>query len=474
MTEENRYDLVVIGSGPGGYVACVRAAQLGMRVACVEKNARLGGVCLNVGCIPSKALLDSSEHYATARRRLAEHGVRVGEVELDLAAMMARKDQVVAELTENVRKLLERHKVEVVTGTGRLESPGKVRVEPADREGSPVELQAGKVLLATGSEPVQVPSLPFDGRFIVSSTEALAFDRVPERLGIVGGGYIGLELGSVWNRLGSHVTVIEMLPRIASLLDSQVSRALERLLRRQGFEFLLESRVEEAAVEDDAVRVRLRTKKGEEERVFDRLLVAVGRRPLTRGLGLEELGVETDPRTGHIRVDVRYQTTVPGVYAIGDLVAGPMLAHKASAEAVACVEGMAGLESEVNYDAVPSIIYTWPEVASVGKTEEALKALQVPYCMGTYPFAGAGRARCMGETDGFVKVLSHAGSGRVLGIHIIGPRASDMIAEGVLAVECSATAQDIGRVMHGHPTFAEALQEAARVATACAVYGGKL
>ncbi|SHF22473.1 dihydrolipoamide dehydrogenase [Desulfacinum infernum DSM 9756] len=469
MTEENRYDLVVIGSGAGGYVACVRAAQLGMRVACVEKNARLGGVCLNVGCIPSKALLDSSEHYATARHRLSEHGVRVSGVELDLAAMMARKDQVVAELTENVRKLLERHKVTILAGTGRLLGPGKVRVEPDD--GPAVELQAKAVILATGSEPVQVPSLPFDGRLIVSSTEALVFDRVPERLGIVGGGYIGLELGTVWNRLGSQVTVIEMLPRIASLLDSQVSRTLERLLRRQGFEFLLESRVEEAAAEDDAVRVRLRTKKGEEERVFDRLLVAVGRRPLTRGLGLEDLGVATDPQTGQIMVNTRYETSVPGIYAIGDLTAGPMLAHKASAEAVACVEGIAGLESEVNYDAVPSIIYTWPEVASVGKTEEELKQLQVPYCIGTYPFAGAGRARCMGETDGFVKVLSHARSGRVLGIHIIGPRASDMIAEGVLAVECGAAAQDIGRVMHGHPTFSEALQEAARVATACAIYG---
>ncbi|SMC25356.1 dihydrolipoamide dehydrogenase [Desulfacinum hydrothermale DSM 13146] len=469
MTEENRYDLVVIGSGPGGYVACVRAAQLGLRVACVERYARLGGVCLNVGCIPSKALLDSSEHYATARHRLAEHGVRVDAVELDLAAMMARKDRVVGELTENVRKLLERHKVQILAGTARMAGPGKVRVESADAP--PVELQARAVILATGSEPVQVPSMPFDGRFIVSSTQALGFERVPERLGIVGGGYIGLELGSVWNRVGSQVTVIEMLPRVASLLDAQVSRTLERLLRRQGFQFLLESRVEEAVVEGDAVRVCIKTPNGEEERGFDRLLVAVGRRPLTRGLGLEALGVETDPKSGHIRVDVRYQTTVPGVYAIGDLVAGPMLAHKASAEAIACVEGIAGLESEVNYDAVPSIIYTWPEVASVGKTEEELKELQVPYCIGTYPFAGAGRARCMGETDGFVKVLSHAGSGRVLGVHIIGPRASDMIAEAVLAVECGATAQDLGRIMHGHPTFSEALQEAARVATACAIYG---
>ncbi len=471
MADETRFDLVVIGSGPGGYVACVRAAQLGMKTACVEKESRLGGVCLNVGCIPSKALLDSSEFYHMARRRLHEHGIRIQGVELDLPAMMARKDKVVGELTENVQKLLERHRVTVFHGTGRLTAPNRVTVDLPDHEGKAVELEARFVLLATGSEPVVVPSVPFDGEYIVSSTEALAFPEVPQRLGIVGGGYIGLELGSVWLRLGSEVTVIEMLPRIAALLDAQVSRALERVLRRQGFRFLLESRVLKASVENAGVTVHIQTKDGEEHMRFDRLLVAVGRRPLTRGLGLQSLGVATHPRTGHILVDTRYRTSVPGVYAIGDLIAGPMLAHKASAEAVACVEGMAGMESEVNYDAVPAVVYTWPEVAAVGKTEEELKALKVPYCVGTYPFAGAGRARCMGETDGFVKILSHAVSGRILGVHILGPRASDLIAEGVLAVECAAKASDLGRIMHGHPTFAEALQEAARVATACAIYG---
>lgn len=471
MADENRFDVVVIGSGPGGYVACVRAAQLGMRTACVEKESRLGGVCLNVGCVPSKALLDSSEYYHMARERFPEHGIRLQGLDLDLPAMMARKDKVVGELTENVRKLLERHKVTVFHGTGRLTAPNRVTVELSREQERSVVLEAGSVLLATGSEPVSVPGIPYDGRFIVSSTEALAFQEIPERLGIVGGGYIGLELGSVWHRLGSQVTVIEMLPRIAALLDAQISRALERVLRRQGFRFFLESRVLEASVENGEVRVRVQTKDGEERLAFDRLLVAVGRRPLTRGLGLEALGVATHPKTGHILVDAHYRSSVPGVYAIGDLVAGPMLAHKASAEAVACVEKMAGLDSEVNYDAVPAIIYTWPEVAAVGKTEEELRELNVPYCVGTYPFAGAGRARCMGETEGLVKVLSHASSGRLLGIHIIGPRASDMIAEGVLAMECGAKASDIGRIMHGHPTFAEALQEAARVAAECAIYG---
>jgi len=471
MTSEKRFDVVVIGSGPGGYVACVRAAQLGMKTACVEKAGRLGGVCLNVGCIPSKALLDSSEFYDMARRRFQEHGIRFQGLEPDLAVMMARKDMVVRELTENVQKLLERHRVSVFHGTGRLTAPNRVTVDGALSETESLELEARSIILATGSEPVAVAGIPFDGKFIVSSTEALSFADVPKRLGIVGGGYIGLELGSVWNRLGSQVTVIEMLPRIAALLDSQVSRALERSLRRQGIRFFLESRVVDASVEKGEVAVRIRTKTGEERLVFDRLLVAVGRRPLTRGLGLEALGVATHSQTGHILTDTRYRTSVPGVYAIGDLIAGPMLAHKASAEAVACVEAMAGMESEVNYDAVPAVIYTWPEVAAVGKTEEELRDLGVPYCVGTYPFAGAGRARCMGETEGFVKVLSHAASGRVLGIQIIGPRASDMIAEGVLALECGAKASDIGRIMHGHPTFAEALQEAARVATACAIYG---
>ena len=471
MMAENRFDLVVIGSGPGGYVACVRAAQLGMKTACVEKNARLGGVCLNVGCIPSKALLDSSELYDLARRRFQDHGIRFQSVTLDLGAMMARKDKVVQELTENVRNLLERHRVTVIHGTARLASPDRVIVEPPERGGEVVELHTAAVLLATGSEPVDVPGLPYDGNLIVSSTEALAFEEVPKRFGIVGGGYIGLELGSVWNRLGAEVTVIEMLPRIASLLDSQVSRALERILRRNGFRFLLESRVVEASIVGGEVQVRVQTTNGEERLSFDRLLVAVGRRPLTRGLGLDSLGVAIHPQTGHILVDTRYQSSVPGIYAIGDLIAGPALAHKASAEAVACVEALAGMDSEVNYDAIPAIIYTWPEVAMVGKTEEELRALQVPYCVGTYPFAGAGRARCMGETDGFVKVLSHASSGRLLGVHILGPRAADMIAEGVLAMEYNATAADLGRIMHGHPTFAEALQEAARVASACAIYG---
>lgn len=458
------FDLVVIGAGPGGYVAAARAARLGMKVACVEREERLGGVCLRVGCIPSKALLDSSELYAAARERLAEHGVGAGKVTLDLGAMRARKGQVVADLTEGVRKLLERGGVEVVRGVGRLAGPSSVEVSPGKGRKKTV-LEARAVLLAAGSEPVDVPAFPADGKRIVTSTEALDFDAVPKRLGIVGGGYIGLELGSVWARLGSEVTVIEALPRIASTSDGQVGRALERSLKKQGLSFRVKTRVVEAKASSRGVKAVLETEGGERETFScDRLLVAVGRRPLTRDLGLSEVGIEPDPETGRIPVDAAYRTRVPTVYAVGDLVDGPMLAHKASAEGIAAVEGLAGLPGEVNYDAVPSAIYTHPEAASVGLTEEQVKERGVSYRSGTYPFGGNGRARCLGETEGFVKVLSHEASGRILGVHIVGPRASDLIAEAVLAVELGASAEAVARTVHGHPTFGEALMEAADAA----------
>jgi dihydrolipoamide dehydrogenase len=463
------YDLIIIGSGPGGYVAAVRAVQLGLRTACVEKEERLGGVCLNVGCIPSKALLDSSEYFHLARSNLSEHGVKTGKVTLDLAAMMARKEKVVAELTHNVRRLLENHKVDIIEGTGRLTAPGKVAV---GSEGQERTLEAEHILLATGSEPINVPAMAFDGQHIVDSTRALAFDAVPKHLGIVGGGYIGLELGSVWLRLGAKVTVIEMLPRIGTTLDGQVARTLDRILRGQGFEFRLGTRVREAKVSRKKVRVQIAEGDREETLTFDRLLVSVGRRPLTRGLGLEKLGIETDPRSGRIMVDETFQTNVPGIYAIGDLVPGPMLAHKASAEGIAAVESMAGRHGEVNYDTIPAVVYTAPEVASVGLTEEQVKERRIPYCVGTYPFTGAGRARCMGETDGFVKLIAHSKTDRVLGVHIIGARAADMIAECVLAMEFGAGSEDIARTVHGHPTFAEALMEAAMAVRKCSVYAG--
>ncbi|HYR02968.1 MAG TPA: dihydrolipoyl dehydrogenase [Syntrophobacteria bacterium] len=468
MVEMQRFDLIIVGAGPGGYVAAVRAAQLGLKAACVERMPRLGGVCLNVGCIPSKALLDSSEYYHLAREHFAEHGIRIGTVSLDLAAMMARKEQVVQELTDNVRKLLDGNRVAVIRGVARLAGPDRVEVKGGS--GGTEVIEGKAILLATGSEPVAPPGLAFDGERIVNSTEALSFQEVPQHLGIVGGGYIGLEVGSVWLRLGVKVTIIEMLPQIASLLDGQIARGLERILTRQGLSFRLRTKVRAAEVSGNGVHVTLESEGREEALECDRLLVAVGRRPLTRGLGLEEVGVKIDPRTGQVLVDDQYRTSVPTIYAVGDLIAGPMLAHKASAEGIAAVECIAGLPGEVNYDAIPAVIYTWPEVATVGLTEEQVKERGIPYCIGTYPFSGAGRARCMGEKDGFVKVIVQSKTDRLLGVHILGPRASDMIAECVLALEFGASSEDLARTIHGHPTFAEALQEAALAARKCAIY----
>jgi dihydrolipoamide dehydrogenase len=470
MASKETYDLIVIGSGPGGYVAAVRAAQLGMKTACVEKYGRPGGVCLNVGCIPSKALLDSSEYYHLAQTRFADHGIKTGRVSLDLGQMLARKDKVVKELTDNVRQLLEGHKVALIQGEARLAGKDRVTVSKGKEEET---VEGKRILLATGSSPVALPDLPFDEKRILSSTGVLALDAVPKHLGIVGGGYIGLELGSVWMRLGAKVTVIEMLPKIAAGLDGQVGRSLDRILRKQGMAIRVGTRV--AGVKKTGKKIKVTVEEGDEKEdlQFDKLLVSIGRRPLTRGLGLEEAGVDVDERTGQVKIDEQYRTSVPSVYAIGDLVAGPMLAHKASAEGIAAVEAMAGKPYEVNYDAIPAIVYTAPEVASVGLTEEQVKEREIPYCTGSYPFTGAGRARCMGETDGFVKIIRHGRTDRVLGIHIIGPRAADMIAEGVLAMEFGASSEDIARTIHGHPTFAEALMEAAMGASHCAIYGSQ-
>jgi len=473
MAKKELYDLIIVGSGPGGYVAAVRAAQLGLKTACIEKDPRLGGVCLNVGCIPSKALLDSSEYFHLAKDHLSDHGIKTGKLSLDLAAMMARKDQVVEELTENVRKLLEGNNIRIIHGSARLAAEDRVEVaQPPGTKGKRKRqtLAAKAIILATGSVPVQVPGLEFDGKHIVTSTEALAFDKVPKHLGIVGGGYIGLELGSVWQRLGSKVTVVEMLPRIATTLDGQVARTLDRILRKQGLEFRLKTKVADAKISRNKVRVSLTANSREETMFCDRLLVAVGRRPLTQHLGLEDMGVETDPKTGHVLVDEAYRTNIPTIYAIGDLIPGPMLAHKASAEGIAAVECIAGLPGEVNYDAIPAVVYTWPEVASVGLTEEQVKERNIPYCIGSYPFSGAGRARCMGEKDGFVKIITQSKTDRIIGVHIIGPRAADMIAECVLAMEFGASSEDVARTVHGHPTFAEALQEAAMAVRKCSIY----
>lgn len=454
---ESTYDLVVIGGGPGGYTAAVRAAQLGLKTACVEKWPRLGGVCLNVGCIPSKALLDSSEYFHLAKTQFAEHGIRIGEAGIDIAQLMARKERVVRELTDNVRKLLETHKVDIIHGTAKL--AGRDRVEVAGAP--PRTLIAKNIILAAGSEPAALPGLPFDGKMIVSSTEALQFDSVPPNLGIIGGGYIGIELGSVWLRLGARVTVIEMLPDIVAAVDGQVSRRLMRVLKKQGFTFRLETRVVSATVEGGNVTVQVEAGGKTEAIEFDRLLVCVGRRPLTRELGLESAGIEPDPKTGFIQVDAALRTSVPTIYAVGDLVPGPMLAHKASAEGMAAAQTIAGQFGEVNYDAIPAIVYTAPEVASVGLTEEQVKERGIPYVTGVYPFTGNGRAKCFGDTEGLVKLIAHKKTDRLLGAHIIGARAAEMIAEAVLAVEFGASLEDIAGTVHGHPTFAEALMEAA-------------
>jgi dihydrolipoamide dehydrogenase len=473
MADDREYDLIVIGAGPGGYVAAVRAAQLGMKVACVEKEPDLGGVCLNTGCIPSKALLDSSENYHLLKERFREHGIIASDVKLDLSSLMARKGRVVKELTDNVRKLLEANNIRIIRGTARLKGEKEVEIRGDSEAGEGNQsgaIRAGAILLATGSETTRLPNMPLDGRLIVSSTEALSFDSVPDHLGIVGGGYIGLELGSVWRRLGSRVTIIEMLPEIAGTLDGQLSRALRRALTKQGLTFRLKTRVIKAEPLDKEVRVLLEGEGGEEEMRCDRLLVAVGRRPLTTGLGLEEAGVKLDPRSGQVVVDSRYRTSIPSVYAIGDLISGPMLAHKASAEGIAAVECIAGKAGEVNYDAIPSAVYTSPEVAGVGMTEETAKERGIEYCVGTYPYTGLGRARCLGETEGFAKIIAHAKTDRVLGAHIIGSRASDLIAECVLAMEFGASSEDIARTVHGHPTFTEGVHEAAMAVRKCSIH----
>jgi dihydrolipoamide dehydrogenase len=473
MAPNSTYDVIIVGGGPGGYVAAVRAAQLDLTVACIEKAPRLGGVCLNVGCIPSKALLDSSEYLQLSKNQFADHGIKTGRISLDLAVMMARKEKVVQDLTENVKRLLEGHKVEIIQGTARVAAADQVTVESnsgSSKKKQSTTLSAKAIILATGSETVPLPDLPFDGHQIISSTDALKLDSVPKHLGIVGGGYIGLELGSVWLRLGAKVSLFEMLPKIATGLDGQVGRKLQRVLKRQGFKFYMNSKVTRAKAMAKNIKVELEAKGKKETVTCDKLLVSVGRRPFTRDLGLDQVGVETDPETGCIKVDSAYRTNIPSIYAIGDLIPGPMLAHKASAEGIAVAEIIAGRPGEVNYDAIPSIIYTWPEVASVGMTEEQVKERNIPYCSGTYPFTGAGRARCMGETEGFVKVLAHEKTDRILGVHIIGPRAADMIAESVLAIELGGSSEDIARTVHGHPTFAEALQEAAMAVQKCSIY----
>jgi dihydrolipoamide dehydrogenase len=449
------FDLLIIGAGPGGYVAAIRAAQLGMRVACVEKDA-LGGTCLNVGCIPSKALLDSSELFYQARTVFGRHGIQVDHVGLDVSAMMSRKDQIVHTLAHGIAGLFRRHHVEAIQGTARILSPTAVEVRQHD--GVSV-FNTRQILIATGSIPVALPALPFDGRHILSSTEALVLPEVPTQLVVIGAGAVGLELGSVWSRLGAEVRIIEFTDGILPGMDRDMTVQLQRLLDNQGLAFHLQTRVESAEVRDGTVCLTLKSSAEPRTVECDRVLVAVGRRPYIEGLGLGELGMALDAQ-GRIVVNRRFETSAPGIYAIGDVIGGPMLAHKAEEEGLAAVEGMAGQARSVSYLAIPNVVYTFPELASVGLTEAEAHARGFAVRVGRFPLAANGRAQCLDATDGLVKVVGDARTDRLLGVHILAARASDLIAEGAVAIEFAASVEDLALSVHAHPTLPEAIKEA--------------
>jgi dihydrolipoamide dehydrogenase len=452
---DGAYDVIVIGAGPGGYVCALRAAQLGLKTACVEKRPTLGGTCLNIGCIPSKALLQSSENFHAAASGFAEHGILIDEVKLDLARMQARKADVVSANVKGVEFLFKKNKVDWLKGEARIAAAGAVEV-------------AGKtyatknIVLATGSESIPLPGVRVDEQRIVSSTGALELDRVPGHLVVIGGGYIGLELGSVWHRLGARVTVVEYLDRLVPGMDGEIGKAFERILAKQGLKFRLSTKVTGAEATQSGVRLSLEPASGgaPETLEADVVLVSIGRRPFTENLGLKEAGVTLDAR-GFIETDGHFATNIPGIFAIGDVMGNPMLAHKAEDEGVACAELLAGQAGHVNYGVIPGVVYTWPEVASIGATEEKLKADGVAYNTGKFPFTANGRARAMGSTDGFVKILADKRSDRILGAHIIGPDAGTLIAEIATAMEFGASAEDVARICHAHPSLSEAVKEAA-------------
>lgn len=450
--ETFQHDLVIIGSGPGGYVAAIRAAQLGLDVACIEKDPALGGTCLRIGCIPSKALLEASERYEEAQHGLKKMGINVSAVELDLPAMMRHKGKTVKALTSGVAGLFKKNGVKRYEGSGRIDGPGQVVVEGKDE----ARLEAKNILIATGSEVATLPGIEMDWDRIGSSTEALAYDAVPEHLVVIGAGVIGLELGSVWARLGSKVTVLEYMDRILPGMDSEIAQKAQRLFKKQGLDFHLGVKVTGAKRDGDHCVVE---SEGRDPITCDRVLVCVGRRPYTEGLGLETVKIETD-RRGFIAVDEHYKAA-DGVYAIGDLIPGPMLAHKAEHEGMACVEHIVTGYGHVNYDAIPNVVYTHPEIASVGKTEDELKEAGVAYRSGSFPFMANGRAKALNQTDGLVKILADAETDRILGAHILGPRAGDLIAEIAVAIEFGASSEDLARCVHAHPTLAEAVKEAA-------------
>jgi dihydrolipoamide dehydrogenase len=453
------FDAIVIGGGPGGYNAAIRLGQLGLSAACIDSRGSFGGTCLNIGCIPSKALLHASERFHEAETDFAKLGIKA-KVELDLAAMMAQKTKVVGELTKGVEFLFKKNKVEGIVGTGRLTAPGKVEVKTPD--GKTRQLTAKHIIIATGSDSAPLPGVTVDEKQIVSSTGALSLASVPKKLLVVGAGVIGLELGSVWKRLGSEVTVVEFLDRVTPGIDLEVSKAFQRILTKQGFTFQLSTKVTGVEKTKNGLAVTVEPAAGGEKSVIeaDVMLVSIGRIAYTAGLGLDTVGVTLDKR-GRVVTDNHYRTNVPGIYAIGDCREGPMLAHKAEDEAVACAELIAGKAGHVNYDAIPSVVYTFPEVATVGKNEEELKAAGVAYKIGKFPFTANARAKTIMATDGFVKILADAKTDRVLGCAIIGPEAGNLIAEVVLAMEFGASSEDIARTCHSHPTLTEAVRQAA-------------
>ena len=452
------FDLIVIGAGPGGYTGAIRAAQLGLSTAVIEKSAPLGGTCLNVGCIPSKALLESSEHYEFLKKDISQHGIKVTGQELDLPSMMKRKENIVSNLTKGIEFLFKKNKITRYKGFGRVKSSHEVELKT---EKETQVLKAKNIMLACGSVPAELPFAKWDGEVIVSSTEALSFPKVPEELIVIGGGYIGLELGSVWNRLGSKVTVIEQASYICESMDEELRAQFLKILTKQGFQFQLQCTVTALDKQNGKGKVSFKNSEGQIQHISgDKILVSVGRKPLTEKLSLENAGIKLNLQ-GQVEVDSHFRANGKNIYAIGDLISGPMLAHKAEEEGVAVAEIIAKGFGHVNYNTVPSVIYTWPEVASVGKTQQELKKENIPYSQGTFPFMANGRARSMGFTEGMVKVLAHQTTDKILGVHILGPRAGDMISEAIVAMEFEGSSEDLARSFHAHPTLSEALREAA-------------
>lgn len=456
------YDLIVIGGGPGGYVAAIRAAQLGLKTAVVESRGKLGGTCLNVGCIPSKALLQSSHHYEVAEKEFAHHGIQTGGLKLDLKAMLGRKDKVVDDLTNGIEFLMKKNKIDYVVGLGEITAAGEVTVKPLKKGARKQVLKTENIMIATGSEVSPLPGIQIDEKLIVSSTGALSLPKVPKSIAVIGAGVIGLELGSVWRRLGSEVTVIEFLDVVLPGMDAEVSKNMGRILKKQGMKLKLKTKVTGAKTTKSNVTLTTEPRDGGKPETVkaDVVLVAIGRRPFTDKLGLDKVGVNVDER-GFIPVDEDYQTNVEGIYAVGDVIGGAMLAHKAEEEGSACAEIIAGQSGHVDYETIPGIVYTHPEVASVGKTEEQLKEAGIEYNSGKFPFSANSRARTNADADGFVKILADKKTDAILGCHIVGPAAGDLIQEIVVAMELSASAEDVARICHGHPGLPEAVKEAA-------------